>query len=65
MTPWSVRNTFDILVIGQRLAILLFAVAAYYVVAGVVIQTFAPGDPPGKCRESDEYTPPGHAAEFS
>ena len=40
MTPWSVRNTFDILVIGQRLAILLFAVAAYYVVAGLVIQSF-------------------------
>src|SRR6476620_2533735 len=40
MTPWSVRNTFDILVICQRLAIMLFAVAAYYVVAGLVIQSF-------------------------
>jgi putative membrane protein len=40
MSPWSLRNTFDILVIGKRLAILLFAVAAYYVVAGLVIRSF-------------------------
>jgi ion channel-forming bestrophin family protein len=40
MTRWSVRNTFDILVIGQRLAVLLLAVAAYYVVAGLVIHSF-------------------------
>ena len=40
MRPLSLRHTFDILVIGQRLAILLLAVAAYYVVAGLVIQSF-------------------------
>jgi predicted membrane chloride channel (bestrophin family) len=40
MTRWSVRNTFDILVIGQRLAVLLLAVAAYYVIAGLVIHSF-------------------------
>jgi putative membrane protein len=38
MTRWSLRHTFDILFIGQRLAILLLAVAAYYVVAGLAIQ---------------------------
>lgn len=40
MRPLSLRHTFDILVIGQRLAILLLVVAAYYVVAGLVIQSF-------------------------
>ncbi len=40
MTAWPARTTFDILVIGQRLAILLLAVAAYYLVAGWVIQSF-------------------------
>jgi ion channel-forming bestrophin family protein len=40
MSLWPLRNTFDILVIGQRLAILLLAIAAYYVVAGLVIQSF-------------------------
>src|SRR6478609_3078275 len=40
MSPLSLRHTFDILFIGQRLAILLLAVAAYYVVAGLVIQSF-------------------------
>jgi ion channel-forming bestrophin family protein len=40
MTSWPARSTFDILVIGKRLAILLLAVATYYVVAGFVIQSF-------------------------
>ena len=40
MRPLSLRHTFDILFIGQRLAILLLAVAAYYVFAGLVIQSF-------------------------
>jgi hypothetical protein len=40
MAPWPARNSFDILVIGKRLAVLLLAVAAYYVVAGLVIQSF-------------------------
>jgi putative membrane protein len=40
MTTWPVRNTFDILVIGKRLAVLLLAVAAYYVAVGFVIQSF-------------------------
>jgi putative membrane protein len=39
-TPWSARNTLDIVVIGKRLAVLLLAVAAYYVAAGAVIQSF-------------------------
>jgi putative membrane protein len=40
VTAWPAQNTFDILVIGKRLAILLLAVAVYYVVAGLVIQSF-------------------------
>src|SRR6188474_346138 len=40
MRPLSLRHTFDILFIGQRLALLLLAVAAYYVVAGLAIQSF-------------------------
>ena len=40
MTPSPHRNTFDILVIGKRLAVLLLAVAAYYVAASLVIQSF-------------------------
>src|SRR6478735_3684051 len=40
MSSWPLRHTFDILVIGQRLAILLVAVAVYYVIAGLVIQSF-------------------------
>ena len=50
MTPWPVRQTstssssarlgFDLVVIGQRLAVLLLAVAAYYVAAGLVVQSF-------------------------
>jgi putative membrane protein len=39
MTPWPVRDTFDVLIIGKRLALLLLAVAAYYVAAGLVIQS--------------------------
>ena len=51
MTPWPVRQTFDLLVVGRRLgfdllvvgkrlAVLLLAVAAYYVAAGLVVQSF-------------------------
>src|SRR6187431_1182115 len=40
MSSRPLRHTFDILVIGQRLAILLVAVAVYYVIAGLVIQSF-------------------------
>src|SRR6187455_200785 len=40
MSSWPLRHTFDILVIGQRLAILLLVVAVYYVIAGLVIQSF-------------------------
>src|SRR5687767_3635750 len=40
MTPWHVRETFDVLVIAKQLGALLFGVAAYYVAAGLVAQTF-------------------------
>jgi ion channel-forming bestrophin family protein len=40
MTPWSIRKTFNVLVIGRRLAVLLLAVAAYYVAAGLVVESF-------------------------
>jgi len=40
MTPWPVRDTFDILAIGKRLAVLLLVAAAYYVAAALVIQLF-------------------------
>lgn len=40
MTPWSARESFDVLVVGKRLAEFLLAVAVYCVVAGLVIQHF-------------------------
>jgi putative membrane protein len=40
MTSWRGRDSFNILVISKRLALLLLAVAAYYVAAGLVIQSF-------------------------
>ena len=66
MTPWPVRNTFDILVIGKRLAVLLLAVAAYYVAAGLVIQSFQLRViRPGECGEPDQYAHPEPADELS
>src|SRR4051812_43303804 len=40
MTPWPTRETFDVLVVGKRLGVLLLAVTAYYMAAGYMIQTF-------------------------
>ena len=40
MTPWRLGESFSILVIGQRLLVLLLVVAAYYLAAGWVIQSF-------------------------
>ena len=40
MISWPVRNTFDVMVIGKRLAVLLLAVAVYYLAVGLVIQSF-------------------------
>src|SRR6187431_1677135 len=40
MSSRPLRHTFDILVIGRRLAIVLVAVAVYFVIAGLVIQSF-------------------------
>jgi ion channel-forming bestrophin family protein len=40
MTPWFARESFDVLVIGRRLGLLLLAIATYCVVAGLVIQKF-------------------------
>jgi ion channel-forming bestrophin family protein len=40
MTSWLPRDTFDVLVVGRRLGTLLLVVAAYYVAAGLVVQSF-------------------------
>lgn len=40
MTHWHVQDSFNILVIGKRVAVLLLAVTVYYVVAGLVIASF-------------------------
>jgi putative membrane protein len=40
MTSWRVRDSFHIVVIGKRLAVLLLAVAVYYVAAGLVVESF-------------------------
>src|SRR6188472_4186264 len=40
MTEWSVRDSFNIMVIGRRLAQLLLAAIVYYVAAGLVIQRY-------------------------
>lgn len=40
MTPWPLRETFDLPVIGRRLALLLLGVAAYYVASGWALQAF-------------------------
>ena len=41
MATWTTRNTFDFLVVGKRLSVLLLAVAAYYASVSVVVQSFA------------------------
>jgi ion channel-forming bestrophin family protein len=40
MTFCASRDSFDVLVVGKRLAVLLLAVAAYFVAAGLVVQFF-------------------------
>ena len=40
MTFWRARGTFDVLVVGKRLAVLLFLVAVYFVAAGVIIRWY-------------------------
>jgi putative membrane protein len=40
MTRWPAREAFDVLIVGKRLGVLLLAVAAYYVAAGLVVQSF-------------------------
>ena len=40
MTFWRARGTFDVLVVGKRLALLLAAVAVYFVAAGVAVRWF-------------------------
>lgn len=40
MTPWPVRDTFDVAVVGKRLAALLLAVAIYYLATGYAIQSW-------------------------
>ncbi|HEX4415965.1 MAG TPA: bestrophin family ion channel [Lacipirellulaceae bacterium] len=40
MTPWSARESFDVLVVGKRLAEFLLAIAVYCVAAGAVIRYF-------------------------
>lgn len=38
MTPWPARESFDVRVVGERLGLLLLAVAAYFAAAGLLIQ---------------------------
>src|SRR5262249_5094624 len=38
MTPWPVPESFDVRVVGERLALLLLGVIGYYVVVGLVVQ---------------------------
>jgi putative membrane protein len=38
VTPWPVRESFDVRVVGERLALLLLGVVIYYVAAGLVIR---------------------------
>jgi putative membrane protein len=40
MTPWPARETFDIAVIGKRLAMLLLGVTAYYLASGYLLLSF-------------------------
>jgi putative membrane protein len=40
MTEWSARGTFDVMVVGRRLGMVLLAVAAYCVLAGLVVRWF-------------------------
>jgi putative membrane protein len=40
MTEWSTRGTFDLLVVGKRLALLLLAVAVYCVAVGFAIHWY-------------------------
>ena len=40
MTAWPVVGSFNLLVIGKRLAVLLVAVLVYYVAAGLVVVGF-------------------------
>lgn len=39
MSPWPVRETFDVWVVGKRLSLLLLAVTIYYVAVGLITQT--------------------------
>jgi len=38
MTRWGAGHTFDVLVIGKRLSVLLLVMVVYYVAAGLVVQ---------------------------
>jgi putative membrane protein len=38
MIPWSARESFDVRVVGERLGVLLLAVLAYWVAAGLLIR---------------------------
>jgi ion channel-forming bestrophin family protein len=40
MTPWPVRQTFDLVVVGRRLGVLLLAVAVYCSAVGLLVRTF-------------------------
>jgi putative membrane protein len=40
MTPWPVRQTFDLAIVGRRLALLLLAVAAYCTATGLLIRAY-------------------------
>lgn len=40
MTPWPAELTFDVAVVGRRLGLLLFVMAAYYLLAGLIVQWY-------------------------
>jgi len=40
MTPWHRRESFDVLVVGKRLTLLLLAVTTYFLAAGLVVRWF-------------------------
>jgi putative membrane protein len=40
MTPWPFRQTFDVIIVGQRLGVMLLAVAAYCAAVGLLVQAF-------------------------
>ena len=65
MTPWPVRQTFDLVVVGKRLGVLLLAVAAYCSAAGLLVRTFELRViESGECGDPDQHPHPEPPAEL-